>query len=152
MSDLSIDHGTFTLEQHYKAAPARVWRAFSDPGEKRDWFASAPGFATLDYRLDFRTGGSEYWRGTAPNGAEITNSTHIAEARPEKRLIQTFEMTIEGHLLSVSVLTIEFAPDGTGTRLKLTEQVAHIDGHSTLADRRSGTAGLLVRLGAHLGD
>lgn len=152
MTDLSIDHGTFTLEQHYKPDPARVWRAFSDPDEKRDWFTKAPGFTTLDYRLDFRTGGSEYWRGTAPNGAEITNSTRIAEARPEKRLIQSFEMTIEGRLLSASVLTIELAPDGTGTRLKLTEQVAHIDGLSTLADRRSGTGGLLRRLGAHLGE
>ncbi len=152
MNDLSIDHGTFTLEQHYKAAPVRVWRAFSDPDEKRAWFTSAPGLTTLDYRLDFRTGGSEYWRGTAPNGVEITNSTRIAEARRERRLIQSYEMALAGRLLSVSVLTIELAPDGAGTRLKLTEQVAHVDELSTLADRRSGTGGLLRRLGAHLGE
>ena len=55
----AIEHGSFTLTEHYGAPPARVWRAFSDPAEKRAWFTDAPGFATRDYRLDFRTGGTE---------------------------------------------------------------------------------------------
>lgn len=147
----AIEHGSFTLTEQYKASPARVWRAFSDPTEKRAWFTEAPGFTTHEYRLDFRTGGSEYWRGTAPNGAEITNTTRIAEARPAERLAISYEMTLNGHLLSVSVLTLEFRAEKGGTALTLTEQVAHFDGLSTLADRKAGTAGLLQRLAAHLG-
>lgn len=147
----AIDHGSFTLTEHYGAPPARVWRAFSDPAEKRAWFTDAPGFTTREYRLDFRTGGTEYWRGTGPGGVEITNTTRIAEARHAERLAISYEMTLDGGLLSVSVLTLEFRPDGGGTALTLTEQVAHFDGLSTLEGRRAGTVGLMRRLAAHLG-
>lgn len=150
MTGLTIEHGSFTLTQSYKAAPARVRRAFSDPADKRRWFVDSPGFSTFDYRLDCRCGGSEFWHGTAPDGTKVTMSARITEARPGARLVLSYEMTLNGRLLSLSLLTVEFRPDGAGTALTLTEHVAHLDGLGTTAERKGGTEGLLAALGAHL--
>lgn len=50
-------------------------------------------------------------------------------------------MTLEGTPLSSSLVTISFNPDGTGTRLELTEQGAYFDGNIT--GREEGTRALL---------
>lgn len=39
MSERSTVHDTFTIERHYDATPARVFKAFADPTAKALWFA-----------------------------------------------------------------------------------------------------------------
>ena len=46
---------------------------------------------------------------------------------------------------------IELAPTGAGTRLKITEQGAFLDGYDDAGSREHGTGLLLDRLGASLG-
>jgi uncharacterized protein YndB with AHSA1/START domain len=151
MTERSIDHGTFTVTRALAAAPARVWRAFADPADKRAWFVDTPGFITRDYRLDCTDGGTEFWDGDAPDGAAITMSARFAEVRPEQRILMTYEMTMNGRRLSLSLLTVEFRPRGAGTDLVLTEHVVHLDGLGRLADRKAGTEALMDALARHLG-
>jgi len=60
----------------------------------------------------------------------------------------------DGVRISVSVATIEFAPnaDGTGTTLTWTEQGAFLDGYDDAGSREHGTGQLLEALGASLAD
>lgn len=52
--------------------------------------------------------------------------------------------------ISVSVVTVEFHPHGTGTQLVFTEQGAFLDGHDTPAVREHGTKLMLDKLGEAL--
>jgi hypothetical protein len=56
-------------------------------------------------------------------------------------------MLIDGTRVSVSLATIGLEPDGGGTRLKLTEHGAFLDGHDSPASRAHGTGSLLDALG-----
>jgi Activator of Hsp90 ATPase homolog 1-like protein len=59
-------------------------------------------------------------------------------------------MRKDDRLMSISLATIEFAAEGDGTRLTLTEHGAFLDGLETAAQREHGTGELLDKLGEAL--
>jgi hypothetical protein len=61
-------------------------------------------------------------------------------------------MTLDGKRISVSLATIEFGAEGKGTRFKLTEYGAYLDGYDDAGRREEGTRGLIKRLEALLGE
>jgi hypothetical protein len=61
-------------------------------------------------------------------------------------LARPFDMTLNGDRISVSVATVEFAPEGSGTRLTLTEQGVFLDGLDKVEDREHGTRDLVDKL------
>ena len=69
---------------------------------------------------------------------------------PNERIMFSYDMHLDDRRISVSLTTIEFKPEGSGTRLAFTEQGAYLDGWDNPADREEGTAGLLDALGAEL--
>jgi uncharacterized protein YndB with AHSA1/START domain len=48
--------------------------------------------------------------------------------------------------ISVSIATFELRPEGTGTKLVLTEMGAFLDGHDNVKSRERGTKQLLDNL------
>ena len=150
MTNHTITHGSFTLTRQLKATPTRAFAAFAEPARKRRWFVDTPGFTTFDYQLDCREAGEEFWHGRAPDGTEITMTARFAEVRAAERLLLTYEMTLNGRRLSLSLLSVEFRAADGGTTLTLTEQVAPLDGMGTTEDRKLGTEGLLDALAAYL--
>jgi activator of Hsp90 ATPase-like protein len=69
---------------------------------------------------------------------------------PNRRLLYCHEMHLDARKISVSLATIELEPAGAGTRLKVTEQGAFLDGYDHAGAREHGTGLLLDRLGASL--
>ncbi len=59
-------------------------------------------------------------------------------------------MQLDRRLISVSLATVEFRPEGSGTKLALTEQGAFLDGYADDGSRERGTGFLLDNLGAAL--
>ena len=55
-------------------------------------------------------------------------------------------MQLGDRRISVSLATVELSPDGTGTRMRFTEQGVYLDGHDGLAERERGTKDLLDNL------
>ena len=53
--------------------------------------------------------------------------------------------------ITVSLQTVEFVPDGAGTRMILTEQIAILDGSDKAADRERGIGLWLDKFVAALG-
>jgi uncharacterized protein YndB with AHSA1/START domain len=146
----SVTHASFTLERTYDAAPARVFKAFTDTEAKLRWYAGGEGWETEEYNLDFRVGGREIWRGNPKGGPKIRNETIFRDIVPDERIIFAYDMFIDDNRISCSLLTVEFSPKGKGSQLKVTEQGAFLDGYDDPKGRESGWGGLLDSLGKEL--
>jgi uncharacterized protein YndB with AHSA1/START domain len=123
-------------------------RGLGRSGGKARWYVDSD--AHLE--LDFRVGGRERSRGTAPDGRAYSYEALFQDIVPAKRIVYTYEMHLEETSISVSLATVEFTPVGDGdTRLVSTEQGAFLDGHESPARRAEGMGGLLDALGEELG-
>jgi uncharacterized protein YndB with AHSA1/START domain len=152
MRSTAVTHTSFTIERSYTASPARVFAAFADPAQKRRWLAEGEGWEVEEFDVDFRVGGHERGRFRYQGGPPITNDTVYQIIQPDERIILAYAMTIDGAPLSGSLLTIEFVPEGSGTRLVFTEQGAYLDGKDGPVHREEGSRELLEKLAAELGE
>ncbi|GAB3426544.1 SRPBCC family protein [Flindersiella endophytica] len=147
MTDRSVKHSTFTLERTYAASPAQVFAAWADRDTKAKWFAAND----AAYTLDFRVGGTEAAHGRTDDGAEIVAESVYHDIVKDERIVYTTLLTGRGILSTVSATTVELVPDGTGTRLVLTEQDTFLDDQEQPEWRRQGTGDWLDALGRELG-
>ena len=150
MSKRSVAHATFSIERVYDASPVRVFQAFADKDAKHRWFGCGDGWDVQEYTLDFRVGGRETFRGSFQGGPVHRNDTIYRDIIPDERIIYAYDMFMDDVRISVSLTTIEFRPEGKGTRLVLTEQDAFLDGYDNAGSREEGTRELLEALGAEL--
>jgi uncharacterized protein YndB with AHSA1/START domain len=146
MTQRSIAHGSFTIERHYDAGPARVYQAFADPNQKKQWFGEGePGTGVFD----FREGGREYNTGKM-GGDTYAFDCNFRDIVPDVRIVYAYEMHLNGQRISVSVASLEFRPEGAGTHLVVTEHGMFLDGLDNVEQRREGTEQLMDLLGGHL--
>ena len=151
MTNRNVTHAVFTIERTYAAAPARVFAAFASPEVKARWFAGPDEWTLLERVMDFREGGRERVRGRFPNGRESDFDACYFDIVPDRRIVYGYNMHVDGQRISVSLATIEFKPDGAGTRLSFTEQGAYLDGYDDAGGREHGTRWLLGKMGESLG-
>jgi uncharacterized protein YndB with AHSA1/START domain len=126
-----------------------VWRAWSEPEQKRRWFGPRE-LAKPDHELDFRVGGHERMTVRTPEGTLYTFSSRFQDIVEHERFVHTYEMYRDDARISVSVATVEFQAAQAGTRLTLTEQGVYLDALDTPAEREHGTRELLEALAAAL--
>ena len=70
---------------------------------------------------------------------------------PDRRIVYAYDMYVDDAKISVSLATVEIAPEGSGTRMRFTEQAVFLDGYDDAGSRERGTGGLLDSLGKALG-
>jgi uncharacterized protein YndB with AHSA1/START domain len=150
MTQRSVTHGTFTIERRFDAPPTRVFQAFADPEAKARWWGGPPEWGPKEWLIDFRVGGRETNRATPPGGQQHRFEALYYDIVPDQRIVYAYEMHIGDVRISVSLATIQFAPDGAGTHLKLTEQGAFLDAFDNPKVREEGTIGLMDLLEASL--
>jgi uncharacterized protein YndB with AHSA1/START domain len=148
MTDRSIAHGSFTVERSYKHPPAKVFSAWANPEFKRQWFGSPSPDRPKDV-MDFRVGGREY-NESEHQGAIYTFDVLYRDIVPDNRIIYTYEMTMDGKRISVSLATIELFADGSGTRMVVKEDGAFLDGLDNYKQREEGTNYLIDQMGKWL--
>ena len=147
----TVVHDTFVIDRTYPASPARVYGAFADPAQKVRWFGDPDIEKGADHSIDFRIGGRESMSGSVPDGPSFTYEAVYQDIVESERIVYSYDMTMNGQRISVSVATLEFLPRAEGgTRFILTEQGAYLDGLDTSAAREEGTRGLLELLAAFL--
>ena len=147
MTERSIAHGSFTVERSFKAAPARIFAAWSDPAIKGKWYGD-PEKDSVAQEFDFRPGGRELRAGEISDGTRYNLDIRYYDIVPDERIVYAYEVVINGNRISVSVATVEFRPDAEGTRLLIAEHGAFLDGHENPEERRGGTMFTMIRLAA----
>jgi len=145
-----VVHASFRIERNYEAAPARVFKALSDPVAKAKWFSGGDGYVLLARAMDVRPGGREHEQGRWPNGVVSTFDAVYHDVVPDERIIYSYEMHLDERKISVSLATFELKAQGAGTRLVMTEQGAFLDGYDDAGSRERGSNFLLDALGASL--
>jgi uncharacterized protein YndB with AHSA1/START domain len=147
----TVVHDTFVIERSFPASPARVFLAFADPKAKIRWFGEPDAAVPAPHEIDFRVGGRESLSGDAPgDGPHFTYDAVYQDIVDNERIVYSYDMTMDGRRISVSVATLEFLSEANGTRLILTEQGVFLDGLDTNAIREQGTRELLEALAQYL--
>jgi len=150
MTERSAVHDTFKIERHYDTAPRRVFRAFADPAAKAKWFGSPEEMKREDETFDFREGGRETVVSVFGDGTRFGFYVTYTDIVPDERIVYTYEMSMNGSRISVSVVTVELRAAGGGTDFVITEQGVYLDGLDNPAQRRQGTEDLMDALGRSL--
>jgi uncharacterized protein YndB with AHSA1/START domain len=152
MTERSITHASFTLERVYPAAPPRVFNAFSNHAAKKKWFGGPQSdqWTQIEDTMDFRVGGRDRHVGKVKNGPKVEYYATYCDIVPDQRIVYSYDMLFDGNRVSVSLATVELTPDGKGTKLKLVEQGAFLDGYDDPNLREKGTVDLLTALGRSL--
>lgn len=152
ITERSVAHGDFTIERIYPTSPERVFAAWASESAKNQWFGEGDDFlAPTDlYILDFRVGGHERLEGSLPDGRKFSYDGIFHDIVPDRRIIASYDVSINGHRNSVSLMTVDFMDETTGTRLVLTEQGAFLDGLDSNDQRQEGALDSLNKLGEYL--
>jgi uncharacterized protein YndB with AHSA1/START domain len=150
MSERSAVHDTFAIERTYDAPRERVYNAWADAEAKLRWFTGPNEWTQSEREFDFRVGGRERLS-VGPAGGPVHHFDAVyQDIVPDERIVYTYDMYMDDQRISVSLATIEFKPEGDGTRLILTEQGVFLDGADYPEQRRQGTGKLLEMLEAEL--
>jgi uncharacterized protein YndB with AHSA1/START domain len=131
MADQTLVHSTFVIERNYPQAPERVFAAFEQPARKRRWYAEGD-HEIQEFEMEFRVGGSErfsyrFKEGHPIAGSAIANESTYQDIVPQKRIVTTTRMSLNGKPVVVAVLTLEFVGSASGTDLVFTNQGTYID-------------------------
>lgn len=145
MTERAVAHGVFTVERTYDAAPARVFAAWADPRIKGKWYGD-PGKESVADVFEFKVGGQELRTGRIETGPTFRLDSRYYDIVENERIVHAYEVVIDGSRTSVSIATIEFKPQGMGTKLVVTEQGAFLDGIEDPEERIGGTTFVLDRL------
>ena len=105
------------IVRSFKAAPEKVWQAFTQPEALKQWFAPGDAFTIPLAEADVRIGGRYRIVMRSPEGEEHDVSGVYREIEPNRRLVYTWawKSTPERE----SLVTITMRPAGGGTELTL---------------------------------
>jgi uncharacterized protein YndB with AHSA1/START domain len=128
-----------------KAAPAEVFRAWTEPAQLKRWFAVAEGYATPVAEVDLRVGG-RYRLGMQPPGAaQVDVATgEYQEVAPPDRLVFTWQWEGAPAGAPVTLVTVLFKAHALGTELILTHE--HFDSAASRDQHAAGWQGCLNQL------
>ncbi len=136
------------IRRTYSASPQRLYQAWTDP-ELATQFLCPDGVTIAGVAFDVRVGGAYHIDMRHADGDVWTVRGVYREVQPARRLSMTWTWTEdkpdEEH---ETLLTVEFAPHGSGTELTLThERLAsdesrsgHERGWTSILDRMQGLA------------
>ena len=141
----------FTLTRDYPVPRDRVWRAFAEEEQKRQWFGAADTFEPGEWAFDFRVGGRDVAEGRFHDGPLSRYEATYTDIVEHVRIVTTYDMWLDGEHMSTSVASFELEPVDDGTRFTHVEHGVFFDQFWADAPRREeGSRGLLDALAAHL--
>jgi uncharacterized protein YndB with AHSA1/START domain len=150
MTDLAIHHATLLFERSFDVPVSAVFAAFSDPAARARWGAPSDTAALVYDEADFRIGGRDVFRCGAKSDLRYRGETRYVDIARDRRIVATEVIDELDRRLSAAVTTLEFEPEREGARLKLTVQLASLDGPGMIEGSRMGYAGALDNLDLEL--
>jgi uncharacterized protein YndB with AHSA1/START domain len=150
MIDISIDHGTVTVEQMLNLPVSRAYSAFADPKERVRWGAPSETSTFIYDAADFRIGGTDLIRCGARDDPRIRVEARYINIVDERLVVWTETIRDLDKPLATNITTLEFVPEGQRTRLKVTVQVTSFAGASMIKNTKAGHEGSLASMARYL--
>ena len=146
----STEHESFVLERRYPVPPGRVFAAWADPAARLHWSAPSPDQGVEYLETDFQVGGCDVSRCGPVGDLCIRVEARYHDIVADRRIVFAESVSHDGTLLSVSLITVVFAGEGSGTRLTLTDQIVALDGAEMVAGSKAGLGAALQNLDGYL--
>lgn len=146
MSERSVMHETVVVDRSYAAGVERVYRAWTDPALLARWYV--PGDDRWTAKIvahDFRVGGDNRMTFGPPDETFVEDS-HYVDIVPNRRICYAMSIARGDVRITVSLVTVEFGPHGAGSAVRVTDQLAILDGGDTAAERERGWGETLDKL------
>ncbi len=123
MTTQIISPTALQIERNFKAPREKVFRAWTNAGALRMWFAVAEGFTTPIAEVDLRIGG-RYRLGMKPpdNGPILIVGGVYRMIRPPEKLVFTWSWEAAGSDEPETLVTVEFIDLGDETQVVLTHE------------------------------
>ena len=126
------------VEGYFSAAPATVFRAWTDPDIVMKWFGPRPN-SLHSASIDLRQGGAWRFLESKDDEKAVGFEGEYLEVEPNRRLVFTWSK-LTAHsggsdAAPGSRVEVTFSAEGTGTRLRLVHSAIHSD------EMRRGFAG-----------
>jgi uncharacterized protein YndB with AHSA1/START domain len=141
MSVQSAVKPSLTLKRRFKAPPAKVFAAWTDPEKVKRWMG--PGEVKVVHaENDARVGGRYRWLMKSPDGADHDVSGIYREVVANEKLVFTWAWKAAPE--RESVVTVLLKPDGDGTLLTLTHE--QFNDEAARDSHQGGWTGALEKL------
>ena len=141
----------FTLTRDYPVTVERVWDAFAEGEQKLQWFGDDDAFERDEWTFDFRVGGHDVAEATFHGGPVSRFEATYTDIVEHVRIVNTYDMWLDGVHMSTSVASFEFEPIDEGTRLTHVEHGVFFDQFwADGPNREAGCRGILDALGNYL--
>ena len=113
--DVAAGTRELVLSRRLDAAPAAVWRCWTEPALLTRWFTPAP-WQTVAAEVDLRPGGVFATTMRGPDGQDFANLGVFLEVVPGRRLVFTDAYTPGWQPVEAPFMTaiVELAEDGAG--------------------------------------
>jgi uncharacterized protein YndB with AHSA1/START domain len=119
MATATATKPSLTIKRRFKAPPAKVYAAWTDPEKVKGWMG--PGeVKAKSAESDLRVGGRYRWVMVAPSGQELDVCGVYREIVPNEKLVFTWSWLSAPE--RESLVTVLLKPDGDGTLLTLTHE------------------------------
>jgi uncharacterized protein YndB with AHSA1/START domain len=119
MATATATKPSLTIKRRFKAPPAKVYAAWTDPEKVKGWMG--PGeVKAKSAESDLRVGGRYRWVMVAPSGQELDVRGVYREIVPNEKLVFTWSWLSAPE--RESLVTVLLKPDGDGTLLTLTHE------------------------------
>lgn len=150
MSTSSAEHSTLVLGRTYDAPMSRVFEAITDPEERAHVLCLRSAFIYSLEEADFRVGGRDVFRFGPRRGFQFKGETAYHVISPNRRIICTDIVHAGSVRLWVGLTSIELAPTGKRTQVKVTTQIVRLDDDDSVEGAESRYAVLLDNLESYL--
>ncbi len=137
-----VAHATLVFDRRMAATPLQVWQAWTNPGLRAAWAAPSPDVTVEFLSADTRPGGQEVSLCKVSGQPDIRCEVGWLVVDAGSRTVNSEVVSRDGRLLSVALVTAEVAPDGDGTALRVTVQLAGMTGDMAGGYRAGFDAGL----------
>ena len=119
MSTKSAQKTSLEITRFINAPPDRVYRAWTDPAQLREWFRPE-NVRTRSIAAEVRVGGKYRWDLTTQEGEEWAAFGEYRELVPGKKIVFTWQWDDDQAWENqTSVVTVELSERGCGTELRL---------------------------------